>query len=255
MAQSVEVLLDPRMADRGQEMIQAMIDTCPLRKRLSNTYTGTCDLLLTYGTGHPIRRPWWQKHRAKGKHCIGLDLGYTSGYMRITLDDDHPHKWVREEPADRWERLGIELREDFSEDGPGIVVGLGRKAVKCHGYKPLEWERGAADSIRSLGKKPAYRPKKKRDPVLPGMPILNGTIEEALKGASLVVCRHSNVAIDACIAGIPVMCEDGIALSLYKDNTNPSREERLRLLHSMAYWQWKPSEAKQAWKYILNRLG
>lgn len=252
---SVEILTDPLMADRGKEMIQAMIETCPLRKVVGQTYKGNCDLLLTYGTGHPVRRPWWRKHRLTGKHCIGLDFGYTPEYMRFTLDDEHPHRWVREEPSDRWNVLGIDLREDFDPEGPAVIVGLGRKAVRAHGLRALQWETKAADLAKSLGKIPIHRPKRKIDPALPGLTVLSGPIQDALKGSSLVICRHSNVAVDACIAGIPVMCEDGIAYSLYKKNSTPTRDERLRLLHSMAYWQWKPSEAREAWNYLLARLG
>ena len=36
-----------------------------------------------------------------------------------------------------------------------------------------------------------------------------GTIADVLNGCSVVVCRHSNVAVDACIAGVPVECEGG----------------------------------------------
>lgn len=254
MAESVEVLLDPRMADRGKEMLQAMIDTCPLRKRLSNIYTGTCDLLLTYGTGHLVRRPWWIRHRQSGRHCIGLDMGYTPGYMRATIDHDHPQKLVREESSDRWEALGIELREDFDPSGPGVVVGLGQKALKTHGLRHLQWEECAAEKIRARGLVPVHRPKKPRAPYLPGLKVAEGPIADVLKGAALVVCRHSNVAVDACIAGVPVICDDGIAHALYSKTSTPSRDERLRFLHSMAYWQWKPSEARDSWNYLLARL-
>ena len=36
-------------------------------------------------------------------------------------------------------------------------------------------------------------------------------IDQALRGASLVVCHHSNCAVDAIIAGVPFECEDGAA--------------------------------------------
>ena len=71
-----------------------------------------------------------------------------------------------------------------------------------------------------------------------------------MKGASLVVCSHSNVAVDACIAGIPVDCTDGAALALYKDNQNPTVERRLEFLRSLAWWQWSTREAPQAWEFI-----
>lgn len=83
-----------------------------------------------------------------------------------------------------------------------------------------------------------------------GMPI-----DEALRGASLVVCRHSNVAVDACVAGIPVECDDGAAAALYRGNPNPTREQRAEFLRRLTFWEWRPDEAAQAWDWILTVTG
>ena len=103
------------------------------------------------------------------------------------------------------------------------------------------------EQMKREGRAAVLRPKKVRHATLP-------PIEEALKGKSLVVCRHSNVAIDACIAGVPVRCEDGAAFALYRDFERPTRDERLGFLRSLAWWNWKPSEAGEAWKYLISRL-
>jgi hypothetical protein len=83
-------------------------------------------------------------------------------------------------------------------------------------------------------------------------------IEIVLSGASLVVCRHSNVALDACIAGIPVVCEDGIASTLYGNDINnpimPTLEQRRQLIANAGWWQWSPTEARQAWEFIKGNI-
>lgn len=255
--QSVEILTDPWMARRGRRMIEAMAAASPMPVRLSQRYTGACDLLLTYGSGHPVRRPWWVQHRQSGRHCVGLDLGYwgrDQGYMRVTIDDDHPPDWIRPEPACRWDATGIELREDADPAGHAVIVGMGVKAVRVHGLVPLQWERGAFEMARAMGLSPILKPKKASDPSLPGVPSATGSMEEALKGAALLICRHSNAAVDACIAGVPVICEGGAALALYGKTREPSREQRLEFLRSLAWWNWHPREAKEAWSYILSRF-
>ena len=234
-----------------------MIDAAPIEVAVRESYVGDCEILMTYGTGHAIRRPWWMKHLARGGRCVGWDLGYwqhEEGTMRLTLDADHPQRWIRDEPAARWDACRIELREDFSADGPVVIVGLGKKALKVHGLAPLQWERGAAARVANLGRKLVFRPKRSTDARLKGVAIGMGEIEEVLRGASLVVCRHSNVAIDACIAGVPVICEDGAALALYQRGQAPTTEQRLQFLRNLAWWQWKPNEAKEAWTYLLSRL-
>lgn len=259
-----EILIDPEMFPRGARMLEAMIATAPVPVRVRRTYVGDCQVLMVYGTGHPGRRPWQLKHLQKGGHLIGWDLGYwqreVNGTftMRATLDADHPQRFIRAEPPERWDAAGIKLRSDADPAGPVIVVGMGPKANRAHGLRPLAWEARAAAAAAKTGREVVYRPKRPGDPKLPGLRVLPGPIEEALKGASLVVCRHSNVAIDACIAGVPVVCDDGAAAALYRgkvpDPTIPTREERLAFLRGLAWWQWTPNEAKDAWIYLLGRL-
>lgn len=238
-------------------MIEALIAAAPIKVKVSERYTGSCELLVTYGTGHPVRRPWWIQHRASGRHCIGWDLGYwhqDRGTMRATIDQDHPQAWIRPEPATRWDSQGIRLRDDFDASGHALIVGMGPKSLPVHRLRALEWEARAADRARSMGLLPVFKPKREKFPVLPGMPVARGTIEEALQGAALVLCRHSNVAVDACIAGVPVICEDGAAMALYRHGPAPTPAQRLEFLRSLAHWQYTPEEAKEAWTYLLNRL-
>lgn len=257
-----EVLIDPTMANRGAKMLAAMIEAAPIPVLVRQKYVGDCEILLTYGTGHPVRRPWWIEHRKKGGRCIGLDLGYWAREdngtfsMRATIDDDHPHKLIRPEAPQRWDSQNIALRSDYDANGPILLIGMGQKSVKAYRYPPLGWEMQAFKNIRatSNGKQVLFRPKRITDRSPAGLQRRLGPIEEALKGSSLVVCRHSNVAVDACIAGIPVICDDGAALALYKDNPNPSPEQRLEFMRSLAWWQYKPEEAETAWKYLISRL-
>lgn len=252
-----EILIDPAMKQGGRRMIAALIAAAPIEVKVSETYTGDCDLLVTYGTGHPIRRPWWQQHRASGRHCIGWDLGYwhqDRGTMRATIDEDHPQAWIRPECPNRWDEQGIKLRDDYRLGGQAVIVGMGPKSLGPCGLHPLQWETEAAARVRTLGLKPVFKPKRPKFPVLQKMPIARGPIEKVLKGAALVICRHSNVAVDACIAGVPVICDDGAAYALYQQGPAPTRDERLEFLRSLAWWQWTPEEAKESWTYLIDRL-
>lgn len=87
--------------------------------------------------------------------------------------------------------------------------------------------------------------------------FLDGTIEKALQGCSLVVCRHSNVAVDAIIAGVPVVCYDGAANAIYNSEltkiVEPVAEPiRLKFLRNLAWWQWRDSEIRsgEMWKWM-----
>ncbi len=263
----VEILTDDRTAMRGIRMLKAMIEAAPVEVRVRSSYVGDCDVLMMYGNGHPIRRPWWRKHLEKGGRCIGWDLGYWRNQegpgncrMRATLDADHPQRWIRPEPPERWDAEGIALREDADPCGPVVIVGMGPKSNAALGMATLQWETRAAKAARAAFPyhEIVFKPKLMRHPKLQGLRVIEGAIEDALRGASLVVVRHSNCAIDACIAGVPVVCHDGAAAALYgSDIAAPrrvTRAQRLEFMRSVAWWQWQPAEAKGAWKFLLERM-
>lgn len=265
---SCEVLIDPKMANRGKLMLEAMMEASPVPLKVRTEYRGDCDWLMVYGTGHPKRRPWQQAHMKAGGHLIGWDLGYWKRRegddfrMRLTIDADHPQQRMRSiEPPDRWDRDGIELRNDYQERGHVVIVGMSAKAEKIHKMSRLRWETNQMRAVKAHHPKLKiwFRPKRDTDPVLPAVRTAREPdIADVLRGASFVVCRHSNVAIDACIAGVPVVCEDGAAAFLYGNDIkapfNPTPEQRLQFLRSLAWWQYSPTEAEQAWLYITQHL-
>jgi hypothetical protein len=178
--------------------------------------------------------------------------------MRVSIDVLHPTAAQLAMAPEGQCRRAHELREDAKKEGPILLVGMGLKSVAMYGLVPMQWER---DTLRHLRQKypqhrVLWRPKGRRASILPGTQLFHGMpIEDALRGLSLVVCRHSNVAIDACIAGVPVECEDGAARALYRGNRNPTREQRAEFLRQLGWWNWRPHEAAQAWDWIRRVIG
>lgn len=256
------------MAARGEKMLAAMIAAAPaagISPIVTKKWSQSSRYLMSYGLGHPQRRIWTDAHRARGGRVIGWDLGYWHRNeplrfgMRLTIDDDHPHRWIKgmlgTAPPERWAAAGIELREDFYAGGPIILCGMGAKQRRLHHWGPQQWERRHLESLRKRfpGRRILYRPKRPES-ALGGCGFALGAIEDALRSASLLVCAHSNTAIDACIAGVPVECEDGAAFALYEGNPAPSRAERLAFLEACAWWQWNPTEAEAAWTFLKTRF-
>lgn len=251
----------PKMPQRGTRIMQAMMDAA---KRIglscvqSESWGNRAKILMLYGFGHPERQRWAQQHVSQGGTIIAWDLGYwqRDEYMRVAVNGQHPRNMPRM-PSSRWEALGIRLRSDHDPNGPIVLVGLGEKTRRQFGYAGQAWERQKLAQIRAAypGVDIRYRPKTSE--TIDGFLSCYGAIEDVIRGASLVVCRHSNVAIDACVAGIPVVCEDGAAVALYGNNLaspiRPSEAEREQFLSDLAWWQWNPSEAVEAWKFLLNQ--
>lgn len=260
----VEILIAPEMADRGSRMLIAMAEAAAasgVNPIVTAKWRRRAPVLMVYGPGHPVRRPWLLEHLKRGGRVVAWDLGYwmrdTPGAfnMRLTIDADHPHDQIIPEPPERFDAAGIALREDFEPGGPIILCGMGIKQRRMRGNDSRQWEVAALERIRRQYPKRQvlYHPKRPESGLHRTQAAM-GRIEDVLKSASLVVCCHSNVAVDACIAGVPVDCEDGAALALYRNNPAPSRAERLEFLRSLAWWQFNPTEATLAWSVILRRL-
>lgn len=220
---------------------------------VTQAYKGASDWLILYGVGAPDRDLARDQHVASKRHVLMWDLGYwgRDEYMRCSIDHDHPQAYLdKTEPEyDRWWDFRINLREDADPEGHIILVGLGRKS-RAYLHEE-EWEQKRLKKLRARfpGREIIYRPK-------PKSPILKldcridsvSPIEALLVGAAMVSCRHSNVAVDAAIAGVPFECDDGAAMWLQARAYTVGN--RLDFLRRLAWWQWRPDEAANAWAFI-----
>jgi len=242
---------------RGLRMLRAMAEAAPIPVRITERYEGNSEILMLYGVGHPERLKWWKAHQGTR---ICWDLGYWNRQeaMRVAVGHEHPRN-MPQATGDRFKASGITLRNDYKPTGHILLAGMGTKSRSMLGFKGQEWEKKTLWRIKRAYPESRIYYKAKRPEEWTGCRVSDQPIERLLKNAALVVCRHSNVAIDACIAGVPVVCEDGAAAELYGSDLaaprNPSHEERLAFLQRLAWWQWKNSEAAQAWKFLLTVCG
>jgi hypothetical protein len=224
--------------------------------RCTSQFQGHSRWLVLFGAGALVNNVARIMQLKGGGRALLWDLGYWGNRhaeLRMSIDSDHPQQWLDRTPSDpwRWDRRGIQLREDHDPRGPILLVGLGRKS-RLYLNAP-HWERDQLARLRFEfpGSRIIYRPKpdngRNSYPVLDCETNVETGIEQLLKGAALVVCRHSNVGVDAVIAGVPVRTEDGAAAWLNDKPFTP--EVRLEFLRRLAWWQWSPNEAREAWQF------
>lgn len=254
MQDGAEILIDAPMATRGRRMLQALADTAPAGGMISRSYIGTRRLLVMYGAGLPARQQAARAHLRRGGRVVMWDLGYwdRDDAMRMSVDGLHPTPaQIAAAPAEG--RRRFVLREDADPAGPVLLIGIGPKSAALLGLRFLEWESLALARLNAAmpGRRVMWRPKGRQAVPLDGAQLRHGmNIEAALRGCSMVVCRHSNVAVDACMAGVPVWCEGGAALALYGGNPAPTIEQRADFLARLSWFNWQPAEAAQAWAWI-----
>jgi hypothetical protein len=246
-----EYLSDGGTSRHAASILDAMRAASSEASARTTRYAGRHRWLMLWGVGRPQHAAAWRQHAGP---VAMWDLGYlgrTAGYYRVGLNHWHPTpEQLDRTPNDpaRFQQIGVELREDGDPAGPIVLVGMGPKSRVFVGDQA--WE---ARTLRELqrefpGRRIVFRPKPGRPAPALGCEIADGPIGEVLRGASLVVCRHSNVAVDAAVAGVPARCEDGIARWL---RGRPFNEETRRdFLARVAWWQWKPDEAGEAWRFL-----
>jgi len=224
------------------------------RVKETTSFEGRSDWLVLYGVGAAVNDEARKAQLARGGRVLMWDLGYIErkkvvGHLRMSIDTDHPQQWLDKTPADgsRFRRLGVELREDADAAGPILLIGIGRKSRIY--LNTDDWERTAYEKLirRFPKRRIVYRPKGHDDRRLPCDRDEKTPIADLLRGASLVVCRHSNVAVDSAIAGVPFEAENGAAMWLQQREFTPVN--RMKFLQRLAFWQWRATEAAQAWAF------
>lgn len=228
-----------------------------------------CETLILYGWGGA------EQQRAVERHVgnyVCFDLGYWDRdglerrNWRVSINGFHcPELMMRGEspPKKRPTDNRIKAQDlGYNKKGRILLIGNGPKSTKVISGG---WAAEKCQEVRNAfpDRRIHYRTKPRR-PEERGVRhdgLANGELFEELRKSSLVVCRHSNVAIDACRVGVPVLCEDGAGAAIYPSDiadymNQPTMAQRQDLLARLAWWQWSIREIKegQFWPWIEKQL-
>lgn len=260
---------------RAKHIAQQMVAGCrkhDLEVIECDRFDGTvsADVAIAYGW---IHEPIFTAYREAGAQFAYWDLGYwdrrpksdgMDGFHRIGVNDwDTARAMLRDCPADRFARLGIEVQERQKLGDTLLIAGMSEKAAGTHGFRFKQWERETEEHLVSMrtGFRIVVRPKPNKS--APAQP----SIQEALRSVRLLVTHHSNTAVDALVAGVPYWAKKGVGSLVCSPELNehlvanpwmhyPDDIQRFQFLYDTAYAQWKPSEMATgaAWDYIRRCL-
>jgi len=229
-----------------------------------------CEILVIYGPGGANRFHVGKKHVEEGGILVCFDLGYwgreeINRKYRVSINGLHPQSVMEgaRPCSKRYFRDQVSARPNRLEplDGPILLIGNAPKSIAVGAEN---WTANMSTLLRRVfpNKEISYRPK-------PGRPqevkvsydtISKGPVDAAILSSSLVVCRHSNVAIDACKLGVPVVAELGAANCIYPKAIRdyiiqPPHKVRQEFLERLAYWQWDITEGLAFWQWFFTTQG
>lgn len=260
-------ILFPANARRKPRALLKALSSSNSKAEVFTTYQ-PCERLVLYGWGGDIQQQAIAQH--SGDYAA-LDLGYwdraglNSRQWRVSFNGFHSPQYIMSGPApsaSRWTSSGLQILPDRRVKGPVLLIGNGPKSNKVI---PAGWSVKKLAAIRKAfpGRKVLYRAKPGR-PLEHGVKydgLSSGDIDRAILSSSLVVCRHSNVAVDACRLGVPVVCDDGAGAAIYPSDLSqyknqPSLTTRIEFLHRLAWWQWSINDIQNGafWKWMDQRF-
>jgi len=241
----------------------------PIMMKAENYRQPETEIAVFYGFTEQLQR-CMRDHRARSG-AVYIDLGYWGrheggrrvGFHKVSVNSRHPTAYFRKgHRPDRFLHHKIEIKP-WSQRGRHILIaGMSAKAAWAEGFMPEAWEQAAIRTLREVTDRPLiYRPK----PNWPQARPLNGagysppteTLEEALRDCHAVVTHHSNVAVDALLAGVPVYAASGVAApmgveSLAQIDAVRLPDDRLEWASDVAYCQWTVDEMARGlpWRHL-----
>lgn len=162
---------------------------------------------------------------------------------------------------DRFNRLfGHNLKPWRKQGGYALIMGQVLGDASLFEVDIIEWYKKTAVALWKAGWDIKFRPhpvSEQRGHARPRVPFsqtFEGTMEEALDGAGLVVAYNSNSLVDAILAGIPVCAGDrgSMVYDLASKDFSIIYPERERRLNEIANYQWSLAEMSdgKAWEVV-----
>lgn len=241
--------------------------------RSSLTYRGPDhDVAIFYGLAAGLGRVL-SDYRERGRKAVYIDLGYWGrrkrtrwdGYHKMAVNNRHPTAYFqrRAHSPDRFAEHHLAIRPWRARGKHILIAGMSAKAAAAEGLLPHKWERETIARLRELTDRPIiYRPKPNWAEAKP----LDGSIfdrdtplERALLNCHAVVTHHSNVAVDALLAGVPCICPGGVASvlsghDLEQIESPPMPDGREQWAYDLAWTQWSVAEMESgaAFRYLVD---
>ena len=256
----------------AQAMTRGIRMVCNDKAKLlpSTYYRGVdSDIAVFYGLAEGLHRVF--QEYSKYAKAVYVDLGYWhrrintkyDGYHKVVVNGRHPTPYFQQvsHPKDRFQEMHIDIKPWRKGGSHVLIAGMSGKAAAAEGLIPEYWERNAVAQIKKLTERTVvYRPKPNYSNchhIQGAVMQRNVELQNALINCHAVATHHSNVAVDAILAGVPAFCVEGVASPMSCDDLSKIEEpwmpdNRIQWASDIAYCQWSMVEIQNGlpWKHL-----
>lgn len=232
----------------------------------SSSGTMTHDLLVLWGVR---RSDVIERQKADGGQICVLERGYVGDRFRWTsvsfgggLNGRATFRGVRNEPTRFDGNFGHIMQPWRNQDGYALIIGQvpGDMSLAGCGGNLSNWYDETAEALKAKGYDVRFRahPLAGRGgpPKMPNIRSVDGTLEQALAGASMCFTWNSNTAVESVLAGIPTMTADRGSMAWNVTSHSPADEpvtpDRAYWANRLAWCQWTLEEmaSGECWEAV-----
>jgi len=260
----------PEYSVKQQEILSAFAMGVPHARirNLKDPYR-KCDVAVIFGMVKSSYKATWAKKKVLDRHechkLIVIDSSYVNrgayyniGFGGINGGADFRTEGVK---SDRWQMLGAPSKPwHYNNEGPVVVCGQLPWDVAVQGTDHKKWCQDTVAWYKHRDVPVVFRPHPR---ITPGKVLeqygkfdndvfLDFTpVDQMLENARCVVTWNSNTAVDAAIAGVPVIAQDRgsgayeVAAHELSDYNKSFRVSRTQWLAGIGYSQWTTDEMHQ----------
>lgn len=227
------------------------------------------DLLVLWGVR---RRDAIERQKAAGGEVCILERGYVGDRFHWTsvsfgggLNGRAEFRGERSDQSRFDEHFGHLMRPWRDKEGYALLVGQvpGDMSLSPVGGSLAEWYARTARELIVHGHDVRFRPHPlagRHGPIkgVEGARIIDGTLEEALAGASIAVTFNSNTGVESVLAGIPTVAMDigsmawPVTSHEFGETITPDRSQWAA---EIAWKQWSMAELESGYCWEVVNAG
>lgn len=197
--------------------------------------------------------------RDQGHEVLVMERGYLADrfqYTSLAWNGLNGHGKFPEYPDDggaRFQSLNLEVKPWKTSGKYILIMGQVPTDASLQGRDLLPWYISAAQRAAQFYRLPVkfrQHPDLTKKGILqqvPGTVHSSNSLAEDLADARLCICFNSNSAVDAVLAGVPVIVGDKGTMAWEMASTairRPRTPDRTAWLHRLAHTQWKLEEIR-----------